>query len=387
MKKVISSYLTQQNKFYNSSRIILIISSVFVLINSCKKNNDESNEPEFKLSKNVIELNDNSVIEKKLKVENIKPQYTESELKVNGTVKVIPDLFAQIASPYTGRITKSFVTLGQCVKKGDPVFEVNSSEYFSVQQDFFSAQQELKQAEINLNRQKDLFTHAVGIQKELEEAETDYKLKIIAVNQANAALKVFNPTSNIKLGQSLIIRSPISGKIVNQNIIIGQYLKEDHEPIVTVAELSKVWVSAQIKENDLFFLNELKNVNFSINSFPTKIFDGKIINIGQLLNEETRSVDVIIETMNNNSILKPGMFVNATLNSIGKNEIIIPVKAIFQENEHQYVFVKTGKNTYQKTKVLTANYSKNNLFSYILSGIKAGDNVVTEGGIYLMSAK
>ncbi len=240
---------------------------------------------------------------------------------------------------------------------------------------------------MNLKRQKDLYNHAVGVKRELEEAETDYKLKKIATDQTAASLKVFNSSSRVGMGQSLIVRSPISGRVVSSDLVVGQFLKEDHEALVTVAELSKVWISAQVKEHNLGFLEELKHITFTVDAFPSKIFEGKVINIGQLLNEETRSVDVLIETNNNQFDLKPGMYVNVTLNSLDKEEIILPAKAVFQEKENQYVFVKIGDRKYRKAKVKAIGTSGNNEFVRVTDGLKVGERVVIEGGIFLMGAK
>lgn len=372
-------------RIFNYFKITTSIAFLFFIIIGCKHKKEENNDPQIKIFKDEILLSDKNIIESKLKYEKVKNQSLKSELIVNGTVKVIPNQFAQISSPFAGRIVKSFINLGQTVKKGDAIFEISSSDFFQAQQEYYSAQQELAQSELNLKRQKDLYAHAVGVKKELEEAQTDYNLKKIALNQLAASLKVFS--SKNKLGQSLIIRSPINGKIVQNDLVIGQYLKEDQEPLVTVAELSKVWISAQVKENDLGILNQLKDIKFTINAFPNQTFDGRIINIGQLLNEETRSVDVTIETINNQSILKPGMFVNVQLNDAPKEEIILPTKAIFQEHDSQYVFVTIGKRKFKKVKIKAVTNTNNSDYVHIISGLKEGDNVVIDGGIYLMGAK
>ncbi|MDH2207565.1 efflux RND transporter periplasmic adaptor subunit [Empedobacter sp. GD03644] len=367
--------------------ILLLVGSAMFLTNSCKNKTEQTDNPDFYWVNNEIELSENSLIESKLKLETTKLQTIESELSSTGVVKAIPERFAQVASPFAGRIVKSFVTLGQDVQKGSPIFEIKSSEYFSAQQEYFSAQQELKQAEMNLKRQKDLYNHAVGVKRELEEAETDYKLKKIATDQTAASLKVFNSSSRVGMGQSLIVRSPISGRVVSSDLVVGQFIKEDHEALVTVAELSKVWISAQVKEHNLGFLEELKHITFTVDAFPSKIFEGKVINIGQLLNEETRSVDVLIETDNNQFVLKPGMYVNVTLNSLDKEEIILPAKAVFQEKENQYVFVKIGDRKYRKANVKAIGTSENNDFVRVTDGLKVGERVVIEGGIFLMGAK
>ena len=81
------------------------------------------------------------------------------------------------------------------------------------------------------------------------------------------------------------------------------------------------------------------------------------------------------------------MYVNVVLNSVGKEEIVLPTKAVFQENENQYVFVKIGQRKFRKTKVKTVTMAENSQSIRIVDGLTAGQNIVVDGGIYLMGAK
>lgn len=383
--KIDRIYLMKKSKV--TLFLLLIIWNVFVLTNSCNSKIEQSETADYYWDKNEIIFSDNSNIITQLKIEKAQLQLVESNLNSPGIVKTIPEHFAQVASPFAGRVVKSFVLLGQQVKKGAPIFEIKSADFFVAQQEYLAAQQELKQAEINLKRQKDLFDHAVGVKRELEEAQTDFKIKKIAVDQAAASVKVFNTSSQIVMGQSLMVRSPISGQIIKNELVTGQYLKEDHEALVTVADLSKVWVTVQIKEHNLGFLKELKRISFTVEAFPTIVFDGKIIHIGQTLNEESRSVEVLIETENNQFLLKPGMYVNVVLKGFGKEEIILPSKAVFQDKADQYVFVKIDEKKYHKTKVVAIGHSEDNHLVRVTDGLKAGDKVVVDGGVFLMGVK
>ena len=95
--------------------ILLLVGSAMFLTNSCKNKTDQTDNPDFYWVNNEIELSENSPIESKLKLETSKLQTIESELSSTGVVKAIPERFAQVASPFAGRIVKSFVTLGQYV--------------------------------------------------------------------------------------------------------------------------------------------------------------------------------------------------------------------------------------------------------------------------------
>lgn len=353
---------------------------------SCKSHEETTEFENYTMNAQTIVLTEHSTIKPHIKLEKVAEELASSELLTTGYVKAIPTNFAQIASPFAGRITKSYVKLGQYVKKGTPIFELSSSDYYSAQQEYFSAQQELKQAELNLKRQQDLLKNGVGVKRELEEAETDYQIGKLALNNSAAALKIFNVNPNkMRMGQSLLVTSPIEGEILTNQLIIGEYLREDSEPLVTVAELSKVWVAAQVKEKDLAAITNLDHVSLKVDAFPNDLFSGKVYHINQLVDEETRSVEVLIESNNIGRRLKPGMYVNVILSNTAQQVIKIPVKSVFQENNNQFVYVQTKKDSYQKRKITTTASTDQRIV--VTGGLKVGETIVSQGGVYLLQAK
>lgn len=100
----------------------------------------------------------------------------------------------------------------------------------------------------NLRREQDLYAHKVSAQRS-GKAEVNYELKKKDYENALAALKVFQiEPDQLVLGQPMIVRSPISGEIVKNNIVIGQFMKDDADPVAVVADLNEVWVAANVKE-------------------------------------------------------------------------------------------------------------------------------------------
>lgn len=366
--------------------ICLLILGVCLITYSCHKQNTEEEKPEYIVRGNTIILTDNSNIKNHLKVEPVNREWLSPDLSTVGIVRAIPTGYAEIIPPFAGRITQSFVKLGQKVNIGSPLFAISSPEYFNAQKDYFEAQQEYSLSNLNLKRQKDLLQHGVGIQRVVEEAKTDYETKKSALENASAALKVFNINpSNLKLGQPLVVSSPIKGEIITSNIVIGQYIKEEAEPIATIAELNKVWIAGQIKEKDLGFINKLREVTIQADAFPTKNLTGKIFHVNEMVDEDTRSVEVLVECDNSDKILKPGMYVNVHFKNEPEETLTVPTKAIYQVNDDQFVFVQIDKNKFVKKKVQTKDISKDK--TEIKNGINAGENVVTEGGIYLLEAQ
>jgi cobalt-zinc-cadmium efflux system membrane fusion protein len=244
--------------------------------------------------------------------------------------------------------------------------------------------QEMQLAEKNLKRQQDLFKNGVGTQKDLDEAEVSYELSKRDYENSIASLKVYhvNPEELI-LGQPLVVRSPIKGEIVENKIVIGQYLKEDAEPVAIVAELSNVWVIGQLKEKDINSVHLNEKVEIRLTGMHDIPIDGSVFHIGELLDEATRSVQVYVLCKNIDRVMKPGMFVSTQFSENKVNEILIPTAALFQMEDASFVYIHTGNNRYIRRNVDVNGTDGDRVI--IKSGLNPGDEIVVEGGILLMN--
>lgn len=241
--------------------LLLLLLPAVVLCSCHTQKQDDEVALAITLKGDTIQIGAESSILSKLQTEEVKREPYAMEFATSGVVKAIPAKYAEIASPFAGRITRSFVRLGQKVVPGSPVFEISSPSFFETGKAYYQAKQEMELALKSLKREKDLLQNKVGVQKEVEEAEVNYELKKKDYENALAALKVFqvNP-DELVLGQPLVVRSPISGEVVKDDIIIGLYIKEDAEPVAVIADLNKVWVVAHVKEKDLRLIQTLHEV-------------------------------------------------------------------------------------------------------------------------------
>ncbi|ERJ57496.1 efflux RND transporter periplasmic adaptor subunit [Sphingobacterium paucimobilis] len=364
--------------------VLLVIINLFVLFScSSTKNEEQGETAAYRIEGDAVLLNAESPIYAKLGFETVAEEDFILEMTSAGTVRTIPNAYAEIASPFAGRILRSFVRLGQKVQPGSPIFELSSPDYFNAEKEYTDARQEFRQAELNLKRQQDLLKNGVGIQRELEDAETDYEIKKSALSNSLSALKIFNVNpEKMSLGKPMIVRSPIKGEIVDNNIVIGQYLKEDAEPIAVVAELSKVWIVGQVKEKDIRFIHELDEVEVKVAAYPDRLIKGKVYHVNEIVDEETRSVEVLIECDNINHELKPGMYVTVLFRDTPQKSILIPSSAVFQANDRQFVFVKEGDNKFVKREVNISGTSNERVV--VVFGLDAGETIVTSGGSLML---
>lgn len=363
----------------------VILSSIILFAVSCKDNTTQPNkEPEIMIRGNQITVPETHPVFKKIKTQIISEQEHSDGVVSAGTIQAIPNHYAEIASPFSGRITRSFIQLGQHVSAGSPLFEILSSDYFSVQKDYTDALNDVQLAEKNYKRQQDLVKHGVGIQKELDEAETDFKNKKTSLSNASSALKVYNSKGG-GMGSPLVVRAPINGEIISNKIVNGQYLKGDADPVMIIAELSKVWISGDVKEKDIRFVNKGDQVSVKVSAYPERNITGKVYHINEMVDEDTRSIKVLIECDNPDRKLKPGMYATVSFSTISEKTVMIPVTALMQQDDSQYVWVKTGKNQYAKRSVTTGETDEKTV--RITSGLQPGETIMTEGGIYMPDAK
>jgi len=363
-----------------------VLTMVFLtLIISCKNSKSEAPQDQDLLIKNdQVTVPENNPVFKKIKTQIVTEQEHSDGVVSAGTIQAIPNHYAEIASPFSGRITKSFIQLGQNVSAGSPLFEILSSDYFSVQKDYTDALNDVQLAEKNYRRQQDLVKHGVGIQKELDEAETDFKNKKTSLSNASSALKVYNSKGG-GIGSPLVVRAPINGEIISNKIVNGQYLKGDSDPVMIIAELSKVWISGDVKEKDIRFVNKGDQVSVKVSAYPDRNITGKVYHINEIVDEDTRSIKVLIECDNPDRKLKPGMYATVNFSTTPEKTVMIPVTALMQQDNSQYVWVKTGKSQYAKRSVTTGETDQKTV--RITSGLQPGETIMTEGGIYMLDAK
>ncbi|HLN56480.1 MAG TPA: efflux RND transporter periplasmic adaptor subunit [Bacteroidales bacterium] len=359
---------------------------IILSLSACNRTESSQQSPSYSVRNDTLDLLSSEIYQDKINTDTVTSEGYKMKFSISGIVKAIPNSYAEIASPFSGRIIRSFVRLGQKVEIGSPVFEISSPSFFEAGKTYYQSKQEMQLAEKNLLRQKDLLSNGVGVQKDLEEAEVSYELAKRDYENSSASLGVYHvKPDELVLGQPLIVRSPIKGEIVEDNIVIGQYLKDDAAPVAIVAELSKVWVAGQLKEKDLKALKESDEVEVMPTGIPELRLKGTVYHISEMLDEETRSVQVFIECSNSERMLKPGMYVTAEFSENTGKSILIPSEAVFQSGGSTYVFLNSGKNRFVRHSVEVKGTDRQRVI--IASGLSDGDIIITRGGSILLEAK
>lgn len=365
-------------KIRNAWILLLLL---VVNLTACKYQETDKAEKTYTFNGDTVCLQGDLLLDN-IRIDEVAVEPFIKEVVTSGTVQAIPTQFAYIAPPFSGRVVKSYVQLGQHVKAKTPLFEIVSPDFTTAQKDFYQAQSERDLARKDLQRKKDLIKNGVGSQKELEEAQSVVSIAEKEYENCVAALQVYetDPQSMI-LGQPLIIRSPISGNIIENTIVTGQYINSDSESVAVVADLSKVWIVAQVKEKDIRFIHEGDRMDIQIAAFPGEEIKGVVYRVDEAVDEETRSIKVLSVCDNKEGLLKLGMYTTVHFLDKPVDCLAIPEKALLQGDNESYVFVQKTANTFLRTPVKTEE-TKNGK-AIVISGLNPVDKIISEGGYYL----
>jgi cobalt-zinc-cadmium efflux system membrane fusion protein len=361
---------------------IFVWTSLCIALASCNNNTPSREGTDVQYRGDTIVVSDHSPILGQITVRKFQMEDFSAEFKTVGTVRPVPGKLAEIASPFAGRIVRSFVRLGQKVSAGAPVVELGSPDFYEATKTYFAARSSTELAQRNHDRLKELAAAGVASQRDLEQAQSEAEIAGKEFEQAKATLQLFHiDASSVEMGQPLRVVSPIAGEIVKYHITLGSYAREDAEPLAVVADLSQVWVAALVKEKYFGSIRQGDRVEVFTDAHPDKIIWGTIYYIGEMLDEETRSLEVIVACDNAGRDLKLGMFCEVHFQSSPAKALILPSTAILQEEDNDYVLIEVTPAQYVRRKVESETAGADR--TRIKSGVVEGEHVVVEGGIYL----
>ncbi len=312
-------------------------------------------------------------------------------IEAAGVVDFDADQSTSVLAPISGPVTRLLVSIGQHVNKGDPLALVQSPDFASAVSTYrkaiTTAQTLRKLADID----KDLFEHQGVPQKEMEQAQTDAtnaEADRDAAYQALVALDVDpQAITDIQQGKMAatvagVIKAPISGTVVERQITPGQLLTAGTTPCFTIADLSRVWVMTQIFDSDIASIS-VGDPAQVITGVDGRTFSGTVGNVAALEDPNTRSVAVRVVANNPGETLKKQMYVRVQINRRQQNTgLLIPDSAVLRDDENlPFVYVSQPDGSFARQRV-TLGYRSGDHYD-IPSGLKPGDRIVTEGGVFV----
>jgi Cu(I)/Ag(I) efflux system membrane fusion protein len=262
-----------------------------------------------------------------------------------------------------GWVEKLFISFtGQIVKAGDPMLSIYSPAFYTAQREYLSA----------------LRSARVGDQQIVAETARQ-RLELWDVPQE--VIEALEKTG--KPGKSLVLRSPISGTILEKKAFEGQYVMTQGELFV-VADLSTVWMQAKIFEYELPHVKVGTQATVSFPSLPTQQFTGKVVFIDPVVDEMSRSIQVRVELPNPDGELRPGMFGNMMVTHPMGTGLTVPTSAVIRTGERDIAFRAISQDRFVPVQVKISPLQFEDRFQ-IIEGLNAGDEVVTSASFLIDS--
>lgn len=293
-------------------------------------------------------------------------------IRATGTADIDERLLSYVQVRFPGYIRKTFVNATyQYVKKGEPLFTVYSPDLVATQQEYLLALQ-------NQRRLKTSSVDGVASGAATLSDAAEQRLEQWEVPQSELAKlkETGKPITDIT------IKSPVSGYVIERNALPNMYV-EPSTKLYTVADLSRLWVNAQIFQDDIGRLKPGDTAQITVDSYPGRVFTGRIEEILPQVDMATRTVRTRLEIANPGLKLKPGMFVNVELRTNLGRQLVVPASAVFQSGTRQLVFLDRGNGNLEPKEIVTGPRVGDDFV--VLKGLEPHQAIITSANFLIDS--
>ncbi|HSU96246.1 MAG TPA: efflux RND transporter periplasmic adaptor subunit [Gemmatimonadaceae bacterium] len=299
-----------------------------------------------------------------------------SEVRTAGVVTFDETRMAQIAPKFGGYVDRLHVnSTGQQVRRGQPVLDIYSPELVAAQQELLLA----GQLDRSIGK-----SSVPGITAGGTDLVAASRRRLQQWDISDAQIDQILSTRQVR--RTLTLYAPVSGIVVDKKVLQGQAVTPGEE-LYTIADLSDVWVDAELREVDAASVRVGSAAKIEFTGLPGHTYNGRVAYVYPTLQPEARSIKARIVVPNSDGVLKPGMYATVRLSTPGRSALTVPSSAILQTGDRNIVFVDmgTGESTRQLMPHDVVPGSVAGDYTEILSGLEAGQRVVTSAQFLLDS--
>ncbi len=330
----------------------------------------------------------------RIQIITVQPEAFQPQVQATGTVAFNGDKSTQVLSPVSGPATRIVAEPGAAVTRGQPLAYVSSPDFATAVADYRKAQTAYRNAKRIADRDSALFKNDALARSELEQAQSDVlaaEADVEAAVQNMRALGVEeSQIAAVRDGRSApieaIIRAPIDGTVVEKLIAQGQLLQAGSTPCFTVADLSSMWVMANVFASDLHDVNVGQTAEIITDASRVTI-PGRVDYVASLVDPGSKAVAVRIVAPNNNHVLRRDMFVRVSIKASDDHRgILVPSSAVLRDEQNlPFVFI-AGPNDGFLRRRIDLGMRVGDRYD-VTSGLTAGDKVVGNGALFLQFAE
>jgi cobalt-zinc-cadmium efflux system membrane fusion protein len=323
-----------------------------------------------------------SPLRERLTVSPAQTELAGGRLELPGIVESDPARTAEVLPPLGGRVLELKVALGDRVERGQVLALIDSPDLAQAYDDNDKAGDAEALTAKNLQRQEGQFKIGAASEEDLDQARSDHTQAVAEYERTRAHLRAVGASPDAKEhARQLTVTAPVSGSITSLSTTPGSLINDPTQPIMAIADLSNVWVTALVPEQEISAVSKGEEAEVSLAAYPSQTLKGKVLFISDVLEPDSRRNKLRIAFANAEHLLKPNMFATVTLIGTAAPRVILPTSALLMNNDRTTVFVATAPWTFERRIVATALEEGSTVT--ISSGVSAGEQVVVKGGILL----
>jgi membrane fusion protein, heavy metal efflux system len=322
-----------------------------------------------------------------------------------GQIAYNEDASTVVLAPFAGRVTRLIARLGERVRLGAPLLELDSPDIVQPQNDFLAAAAALNKARSKLElttivetRNKNLYEGKAGALKDWQQsqadlvaAQNDLRAAETALDAAGRRLRILGLTDQEvtdlqqkgTIRRSMPVFSPIAGTVVSRKVGPGQYVRNDPaDQLYVVADLSTMWLKAFVPEVDIPFIRIGQDLEVNVTALPGRAFNARITHIGAVFEATTRRIEVRSEVANPGGALKAEMFASFKITTADSvSALAVPIDAVIREGDVASVWIQQEPLRFERRLVSIGIEQDGQV--QIRDGLAPGELAVARGAIFL----
>jgi cobalt-zinc-cadmium efflux system membrane fusion protein len=339
-----------------------------------------------------ITVPDGSPLLDKLTVAAVHEKEIKRNLVLPAVVEADPARLVKVLPPLSGRVTQLNVQLGEEIVRGQALAVLDSPDLAAAYADYDRAKVLLMLATKNRDRLRELVKSGGAAIRDQQQAETEYVTAEVENQRAEAKLRQIgvDPDAPSK-SRTVTITAPVPGSVIDLAAAPGAIWNDATAALMTVADLSTVWVTANVPEKDTSLVTKGQQVDIAFAAYPGVVFSGEVLFVSNVLDPDTRRTKVRISIPNAAKRFKPAMFANVTFYTPSRMMPVVPTSALVLKDDINQVFVEQApaeggtpavSGTTFKAVPVEVGFEQGD-DAVIQRGLEVGDRVVVKGGVLL----
>jgi cobalt-zinc-cadmium efflux system membrane fusion protein len=365
-----------QKSFKKHGRsLLLLLAAGSLLFSAC---GSQEQKPAADKEKYVLP----DTIARNLKIDTVSMSQLVNSITLTGKVGSDEDHVVPVNSMVSGIIQDVKVMLGDYVQQGQTLALVRSMEIAGYSNDLVNAETNLRLAQTNLQKTKDMYKSGLASMTDSLNAEITVQQAQSELNRVHSVLKINGAGTQ----GEFVVKAPIGGFIVQKSAINNMTMRADNSTsLFTISDLKTVWIQANVYESNISLIHQGENVDVTTLAYPGRVFKGRIDKVMNVLDPSSKVMKVRVVLPNPGYVLKPEMYASITVSDKENAKCLsVPSQALIFDHSQYYVLVYNSKADIKITPVQVLNTVGDRTF--LASGVNDGDKVVGSQAILIYNA-